>query len=133
MDGGFYSPGGQQLASFIMAMKDVNDPSNEYYIPGVKFVFAVRNIYLNDFLSSVGAASYLQNEAFGGSGVHCVVNTGDDVAVEVTNKYFAAHAINQIHTNAFDADLGDGNVYPFKQQLCPIRTFQGNYLIYFPF
>ncbi len=123
--GKFDSAGAQYLASFLMAIREINNKSDgilDDLLPGTELVVAIESA--EGLMGGEEAALYFSNQVFG---------TGIDVAVSALNNHYVSTAhvvfneerVPMVHSVATLPELGDGVAYPYKVGITPVETYQG--------
>ena len=130
--------GAQSLAGFMLAMDEINN--NKTFLPSVRFVVALRGddgsygaiTSAQSFLAAnftidrrgrkIPANTFVRGDPIG---VDIILGAGNDVETEQINQVLNYFKIVQVHTVATSTNLAIGSNYPYKVQISPIISFDG--------
>jgi hypothetical protein len=123
---GFDSPGSQHFASFLMAIKEINNKTDGVWddvLPETQLVLSVHRPH--GWYDALSTAERSNSDDFGGSGVDVGFSAlGAEETAELQD-YFTVMEKFMIHSVARNAEFSDGIKYPYKVQTSPASTYDG--------
>lgn len=124
-DGNVNSIQSENLAAFLMAIDEINDKTDgifDWVLPNSQIVIVKGSG--NGNLGAIGAVSSIMDSFFG-TGIQGVVNGMPNTETISALNSLNSYEVVQASSMASDSILADGGTFPYKIQVCPVDSFQG--------